>query len=368
MTPFWKKIRPRSRLLLFLFLSTFIAAQVSWWVIYQVRTAERVETLQNEVWEREIRVADRLIARHEAVTDSMAALLSTLFEDLEYSHDLNGVVVKAEARKRLASETTDVARMFAMESMTFLIIILAGMIYMYVTLRREIQVERQYANFLSAVTHELRSPIAAMRLLMESLQGDLTPDQRDRVLLNMNRSLDRLHGLIDRLLTTREFVGQRRPLRELNVVDLGKHTRRVLDELYAHHPVAAGRLQVSVAPSLPARIHSGHWGILVSNLVDNALKYSDSEQPVRVDVSRKGSRVVLTVADMGEGFSHSERQRIFKRFYRIGEEDTRTAEGSGLGLYLVREIARSFRGDVSAHSDGPGQGATFTVRVPLAKE
>jgi signal transduction histidine kinase len=368
MTPFWKKIRPRSRLVLFLFLSAFIVTQVSWWVIYQVRSADHIASLQEEVWQREISVAERLIARHEVVApDSLSGMVDALFDDLRYDNDSQRVIVRQRATERLASETTDVARMFAYESATFLVIILAGMIYMYVTLRREILVERQYANFLSAVTHELRSPIAALRLLQESLNGELTLEQRTRVLSNMERSLDRLQNLIDRLLKTREFDGTTRALNELSRVDLGPLTRSVVHDLEDHNPAATDRLTVTVDAPVHARIDTEHWRILVSNLVDNALKYSDDGQPISVTVKPQSNKALLVVEDQGAGFTPSERQRIFQRFYRIGDENTRTTQGSGLGLYLVREIAHSFRGYVSASSDGPGKGATFTVQLPLAK-
>ncbi len=368
MTPFWKKIRPRSRLLLFVFLSAFIVTQVSWWAIYQTRTADRIASLQEEVWEREIGVAERLIAQHESVmSDSLFGMMNVLFDDLRFDDESARVVVSHEARERLASETTDVARMFAMESATFLIIILAGMIYMYVTLRREVQVERQYANFLSAVTHELRSPVAALRLLQETLHGDLAPDQRSQVLSNMERSLDRLQNLIDRLLKTREFTGDRRATNDLERADLGVLLKSVIRDINTHHPMAGGRLTVVAEDSVFARVDIEHWRIMVSNLIDNALKYSKAGRPITISMQNVGNKATLVVKDDGVGFSMAERQRIFKRFYRIGDENTRTTDGSGLGLYLVREIARSFRGNAWAFSEGPGKGATFTVQIPRAK-
>lgn len=367
MNRFWRGWRPRGRFILFVLLSLFIVAQVSWWMIYQNRTGARIETLQQQIWRQQIATAHQWTSQHEELpADSLARWVGVMFPDLEYHPARDSLAITAAARERLAEETTHVTRMFAMESAFFVVIILAGMVYMYLTLRHEVRVERQYANFLSAVTHELRSPVAAIKLLHETLSaGELPPDKRAKVLHSIRRSLDRLHLLIDRLLKTREFSARGKRVLNLRRVDLADVSGAALRELTGGHPEARERVRVSFMRPLPVVIDPEHWRILVTNLVENALKYS--EEPVEVELAGDGRFARLSVRDRGIGFARRERRRVFRRFYRVGNEDTRRSEGSGLGLYLVREIARSFRGRVRADSPGPDRGATFTVRVPLAK-
>ena len=118
---------------------------------------------------------------------------------------------------------------------------------------------------------------------------------------------------------------------------------------------------------LYAMAYARRWHLVVKNLVDNAVKYSPDGGMIDVFLTKHDGKIELVVSDQGQGFSPDEAERIFERFYRMGNEDTRTSQGIGLGLYLVREIVQSMKGTVSARSQGKGKGSQFIVHIPPAR-
>jgi signal transduction histidine kinase len=237
------------------------------------------------------------------------------------------------------------------------------------SVRREMDLMRQQANFLSAVTHELKSPLASIRLFIETLElRELPPEKRSRYLSNMRADVDRLEGLVKNILAVARldsgsFVVHVEP------GDLG---RDVADVVAALDKDPSQR-RLSVALSVPdqplqARYDLGVLKTVLRNLLDNAAKYGGADKPVRVVVARQGTWATIEVIDQGIGLAAEERDKIFQKFYRVGDEMVRQAEGSGLGLYLARELVRQVGGALTAESAGAGLGTTFRVTLPLDSE
>ncbi len=358
----------KSRSALLVLLAVFLIAQVGWWIIFQVRIDKRLTEEQEELWRQQIALADRFLDSHpNPESGAQQFWLRTTYPDLVISEE-GQVEVRPEARRKLEEKAGKAVRMFTFEGGFFAIIVLLGIFYMYWTLRREVRLERQQTNFLSAITHELKTPVTAVRLLHESLQYDDTPpEQREEVNKGILRNLNRLTHLIDRLLLARSLTGEKLQATS-HLINAGKETERVLTEYHATLPSERQPdLSWEVEGEVTLRLASDFWELVVVNLVENAIKYSDPGDKVTVSLVHRRRRCRLIVTDEGVGFSHAERKVVFKKFYRVGDEDTRRTEGAGLGLYLVREIIHSFGGKIKASSPGPGQGATFTVTLPLEK-
>jgi signal transduction histidine kinase len=275
--------------------------------------------------------------------------------------------VRPEARRELQQETGSAVRMFLYEGTFFAAVLIAGIFFMYWTLRREVTFERRQSSFLSAISHELKTPITALRLYSETLERPrLKEQQRTEVLGSMRENLDRLTSLIDRLLQARAML-QSSPEIRRQTLHLAEETAEAVRQSgETLQDVYPAEFELDLDSALRVRVDPEHWRIIVSNLLENAAKYSPAGERVTVRLKRRGRRAVLSVIDHGAGFTRSQRRRLFQRFYRAESEDTRRRPGSGIGLYLVRQLAGLHGGRVQASSAGPGKGAVFSVSLPLA--
>ncbi len=359
----------RRRLVLFLFVSLFAVAQISWWIILQIRVGEDLRANQNLSWQQEIAAA-----KHCAETDGVEDVeqfrnwLSKIFPDLDYDETKKTIFVKESAIQKLEDYTSHIIRMIVYEGAFFTLIILLGLLYIYWTLQREAQVERHFSNFLASITHELKTPLTAMHLFVDALKiPDVKSEQVEEAHDSLTENLNRLDSLIDKLLQSHSRIVDKAD--KFVTADIGQET---LNAVKSFSEIISGdihsEITIDVKQNVFASVDIEQWRILVTNLIENAVKYSDADAQINVDVSSTTKSAVLTVTDSGIGFKKTEKNLIFKRFYRIGDENTRNSKGAGLGLYLVKEIAENLGGSVLAHSDGPGQGAVFTVRIPLTEK
>jgi signal transduction histidine kinase len=234
---------------------------------------------------------------------------------------------------------------------------------------REIRRNEQHDAFINAVTHELKTPVASMRLYLQTLQSrDLDEAKRQEFYRVMVDDSDRLLGTIEQVLRAgRLGVRSRRPAG--TAVDVGAVLRESLALVRTRHhlPDEAVVYRDSLGTTTPVVTgDEDELRAVVGNLLDNAVKYSGQQVHVAVELARDADALLLRIKDRGVGISQPELKRIFKRFYRIPGTVARRVKGTGLGLYIVRSVVARHGGTVVAESDGPGHGATFTVRLPLA--
>jgi signal transduction histidine kinase len=249
-----------------------------------------------------------------------------------------------------------------------LVAIIAGVVLNTLFLVREIRLNEQQDAFINAVTHELKTPVASIRLYLETLQTRAVdePKRREfyRVMLDDS---DRLLGTIEQILRTgRIGSGSRRP--NLSRIDLGEVIRECVARAQALDRVPAGSLRYHPGPPATVLGDLDEVQAAVSNLIDNAVKYSGSEVNVNVETANlEGGYVSVRVTDHGVGIPNSELKRIFKRFYRVPGLFATRVKGTGLGLYIVRSVAKRHGGRAWAESEGPGRGSTFVLQLPIAK-
>lgn len=274
------------------------------------------------------------------------------------------VQVSATALEELAQARRARRVMVLGEGSLFLAIAALAVWFLLRGARHERRLALQESNFLHAVTHEFRSPLQSLRLAVESLQRRPDPQRAVVYAAGMIEDLARLDGLVENVLAVgrldaRAFQAQPRRL------DLAAAVREELARYRARDPADCAWLEVELPEQLAAEVDPAALGPILGNLLENARKYGEG-RPVRMDLAARHGYAELSLTDQGRGFSAEERKRLFERFWRAGDERVRTAPGSGLGLYLVRELARAQGATVQAHSAGPGRGATFSVRWPLA--
>ena len=249
-----------------------------------------------------------------------------------------------------------------------LIAIISGVVLNTIFLVREIRRNAQHDAFINAVTHELKTPVASIRLYLETLQtravDEATRLEFYRIMLDDS---ERLLGTIEQVLRTGRIGATSRRL-NLSRIDLGQVVERCLDRVRAIHHVAPAALEYRPGPPVTIVGDADEVQAAVSNLIDNAVKYSGNNVQVTVETERMdGGFVALRVIDHGPGIPRTELKRIFKRFYRVPGALAIRVKGTGLGLYIVRSVAKRHGGHVWAESEGPGHGSTFVLQLPIVK-
>ncbi|HEX7839276.1 MAG TPA: HAMP domain-containing sensor histidine kinase [Kofleriaceae bacterium] len=245
-------------------------------------------------------------------------------------------------------------------------VILAGLTFLFVTIRRERRLNELKSEFISNVSHELKTPLSIISMFGEMLAEGRTksPEQAHEYAEIIWRESVRLGRLIDNVL---DFAKIERGMGvyEFAEADIGEVVDRVV-ELSARRVAAADMtLTADIAPELPAvRLDANAFTLAVLNLIDNAIKYAAEGKRIALAVGRDGDRIVLSVRDWGPGIDPEEHDRIFDRFYRARAIRLKPIRGSGIGLALVQHIALAHGGDASVTSV-PSQGATFQIWLPV---
>jgi signal transduction histidine kinase len=247
-------------------------------------------------------------------------------------------------------------------------LIISGIIVYTVFLVRELRRNDQHDAFINAVTHELKTPIASIRLYLETLQSrDVSEPQQREFYRIMLLDTDRLQRTVEQVLKA-GVAGQRVALQHRGPVDISALAAEVLETARLRHHLAPETLALSIAPASAQGLlvdgDAEELRTVLSNLLDNAVKYSINDVHISVEVAAPTPETVwVRVKDRGVGIPRSQLKRIFNRFYRFQTRGSKV-KGSGLGLYIVRSIVKQHGGRVFAASEGEGKGATFTVELP----
>ncbi len=253
----------------------------------------------------------------------------------------------------------------------FFILIIAGLTLNTIFLVREIRRNEQHDSFINAVTHELKTPIASIRLYLETLQTrDVDEDKRKEFYKIMLDDSDRLLRTVEQVLRAGR-TGDRRRQIQLSLIDLGELARECVEVARKQTHLGETVLRFSEALNSDRRPivkgDSDELRAAISNLIDNAIKYSLKEISVAVEVADVDDRyVAVRVTDTGAGIPRGYLEQVFKRFYRIPPRASVKVKGTGLGSFIVRSVASKHGGKTFAESAGEGLGSTFTIQLPRA--
>lgn len=260
----------------------------------------------------------------------------------------------------LISARPEKKAMILSEGAVFLLIFLLGVYYLQKTIKKERNLHEQQKNFLLSVTHELKSPLASIKLYLQTiLKRELEREKIESFLKNSLKDIERLDDLVENMLITTRLESRSYsfPKEHFNLSEL---VARVAERLQIHTCCSTQTISCKLTPDVYLTGDKFALTLVVSNLIENAVKYSPPCEQIRVELQRESNIIRFSVADKGMGIKDEEKLRIFEKFYRVGSEDTRKTKGTGLGLYIVKQVLDNHQAHIKV-KDNRESGSIFEV-------
>ncbi len=388
--------------IIFWSVAALLGSQLAWWIGIQVRESrrfqeERVARLKAgraEAWQYDCSVLLSLartnqlrpspsrpgtveglsvdvppLPQRKAAIEAAFAQVEVVPEpkDVDDPPLLDGVAylsLRPEPIQALERERTKALWRTAGQGAFMALGVLLGLTYIYRKLNSEVDLKLRQRNFIASVTHELKTPIASLRVWMETLfTRELSDEQKARVHDLMDKDLERLTTQVANLLDAARAEAGSFDLR-LEPVELGPWLSQVAEGMDHRLGVGSLGLRMELGQGIWAMADPKALGTALENLLSNAYKYAAPPRETTVTLDGDRDEAFIVVSDKGLGIPPREQHRIFQRFYRVGDEMTRQVQGTGLGLFLCREIVQRHGGEIRATSKGPGLGSSFIIRLP----
>src|SRR5690606_26975641 len=346
--------------LVFVALLVVSIATAAWWVTDYVLYTRDVQQRLTMQYETEAAAANALLARGVA-----PEALAPLFAYVEIGGTPARATVRQSSLDELDAERKRRTNRYVWEGGFFLLVLIAGLTVLTRTIRHDAELRRRQQNFLAAVSHEFKSPLASVRLAAETLVMRSKESDTQRLGGRILEDCDRLLRMVDNLLETTRLEEGRHRLAptQVNVRGAADNAVAELAERAKAHGIAIG-VDIPADPALAVRPTALESAL--RNLLDNAVKacVAGGGRRIEVTAARTAGGVELAVRDDGLGLPPDEAGMIFEKFYRSGDELRRTMPGTGLGLYIVKRLVELSGGRISASSEGPGRGATVRILWP----
>jgi len=337
-----------------------------WWVFFLVRESGNYEKLQFQRHQTDIATAFYMYEISSRNIDAFEPMLKQHFPHLQLKMTDAGltIVVDPEIHLAVHQESKRKKRMFVTEGIFFILLLLAGTSILTLAARRERDFKRARELFLAGATHELKTPLACLRLYTETLQRpELDGSQRNRIYGSMVEDVDRLENIIEQVLSvsSEENIGSGK----IENFDVKNEIELIVDHVsrFADENNALVRLNLHDKCFLTG--DKSDLEIALCNLLRNAVIYNSDSAEILVTMRKNAGRLLISVADNGFGIDKKHHKRIFESFQRVDNKNA--PAGSGLGLYLVKRAAESLGGTVSLTSN-LGDGSTFTLDLPAIED
>lgn len=324
-------------LVIFYLVVIYILASFTWWTFLHFRNAKEIKNLTID--------AHHLQKALDKQNDEALKIESSVkFEDAERDFESKKYMILGEG-------------------VVFLMLLVFGCYKIHSGMRQEIFLNRQQRNFLLSITHELKSPIAGIKIAVQTLlaRSTLEIKKRQMLLNNALKDTNRLQTLVENILMAAKIEGQSVHLAYENI-DLSN----IVEELHQKAKNGVGKsreVNFYIQPNIYVSGDRMALNSMIINLVENALKYSPKTALVEVNLEAVNGQAIIKVADTGIGIPDEEKAKIFKKFYRVGSEDTRKAKGTGLGLFIVKQLVASHKGSITIGDNKP-RGTVFTIKLP----
>jgi len=284
--------------------------------------------------------------------DSYIASIATVGKDKVLQLSINPTKLQ-----QLEEERFQQRNIWLYQSILLLVLVASGIYGVYYSIDSIYQLNKRQNNFLLSVTHEFKTPIAAIRLMLQTSKNPKVKEEKKAELIeNSIENTFRLEELAENMLVSMQIENDKYQY-ALSTVDLSEMLNQVID-----NQSIKGEITGTVEPGLTLTGDGFITRMVVNNLIENAFKYSDN-QPIEVNLIMQGTKKVLEVKDIGVGIAKEDYKKIFKKFFRVQDEETRTTKGTGLGLFIVKQAVERHRGKVTVTVNKP-RGSVFTVEFP----
>lgn len=307
--------------------TAYMCAAFIWWTVLLSRSIDAYYDLKKDVVELQLQ------------------------NEVEKQQEISALDKKLAKRKR----------MIYGEALFLCVSLSIGFGLVYASYRRALRASKNQTNFLLSITHELKTPIASISLVLETmLKRKLNEEQRERLGNDAMRETKRLNTLVNNLLLSARLDSKYEPYKEN--LDLCNLCEKIVEEYQYKHPNAS--FSIYCSKNLPS-VYADREGLIaiVHNLLGNAIKYCDKTPEIRIDVSAAENSLEMRVADNGVGIADSEKKKVLKRFYRSDNEATRKAKGTGLGLFIVQRVLKAHKGKIRLEDNDPN-GTIFVITLP----
>lgn len=351
--------------------TVYIIAAFGWWTIAHIRSSnllyeQELENIELQCYKATLDINGAIA--EEIIEDTSAAkkYLQANFLQLEIIFDENVPPLESflirpslQAYKLLDDKHSRTVRMYALEGLVMMGLLFWGIIWIYRNLQNKLKLKRQQSNFLLSITHELKTPLASIKLYLETLQKrTLDKEQADKIVANSLSDVHRLRDLVENVLLAAQLDSSKYELQqfEINLTDLVSQNinRFILPRNIQH------RVKMNLQQELFLTTDEAAVEMILNNLLSNAVKYSPTEGIISVVLASQNNQIVLSVSDEGLGITADEKINIFTKFYRTGDELTRKTKGTGLGLFIVKNLTDLLGAEIKVKDNQP-KGTTFEL-------
>ncbi|HXD91602.1 MAG TPA: HAMP domain-containing sensor histidine kinase [Bacteroidia bacterium] len=265
-----------------------------------------------------------------------------------------------ENLRQIEDKKTHQLWMHVGEGTVFLILVSLGVLKIYNTRKKENELARLQNNFLLSITHELKSPLASVKLQLQTLQKhNLEESVKNKLMQKALADNERLLRMIDNVLLASKAENENNVLR-LEKINLFNALTKLIDQAFEE---SKNRIKIIATEPLIVDADEQFLSIIFSNLIENAIKYSPTNSIIEIKMQLQNNKVVVLIKDEGYGISDTEKENVFKKFYRIGNEETRSAKGTGLGLFIAKNLCDLHNIQISISDNNP-KGTVFTLKFP----
>jgi signal transduction histidine kinase len=273
--------------------------------------------------------------------------------------------VGEQVSTELLAESTNILALIG--GLVLLVVISIAMSLIFIYLTKQMNLTKLYDNFIGNVTHELKSPLSAIQLYLETLKSrKVTPSKQDEFLTLMLRDTRRLNHLINSIL---EISGleQKKMAYNYGIISAQELSEKLISEAITDYRLPESAVNWKGNTDCKCVVDQDAFRIVINNLFDNAIKYSSDQVKIEIRFAQNLKYFIITFCDHGIGVPIKKQDKIFQKFLRIYDQESPSVKGTGLGLYWVREIIKSHGGKISVFSAGRSKGTTFTIELPIYK-
>jgi two-component system phosphate regulon sensor histidine kinase PhoR len=365
------KIKRNKTSVVFTIVTIYIISAFAWWSIAHIRTSNSLYDSKKDVLELLCYKATLDIngaISQEIVGDTTSAqnYLAANFPELEMEfgeteNQLDQFIIrpKLESYNTIHKKHDRTIVMYILEGVVMLGLLLWGIIWIFSNLQNKLNLNRQQSNFLLSITHELKTPLASIKLYLETLQKrTLEKEQSVTIVSNALTDVQRLRDLVENVLLAAQLDIHKYELQNFET-DISELVQKASDRFVVPRALQS-RINLNIEKEVYLTTDEGALEMVINNLLSNAIKYSPPTGIVDIVLRTDASNVFLSVSDEGQGISTEEKELIFSKFYRSGEESTRKTKGTGLGLFIVKNLMILLSGEIKVKDRQP-KGTTFEL-------